>query len=342
MKKIYTLLTAIAIVSFSFAQTQLTQANSAPTSGNSYTYYVADSSASPGAAGSGQTWDFSTLQGYGNSFSLDVVNASSTPDYPTYFSSSSVADTAAGQNKTYYTSTVDSLNSQGLIIPNAPTVGKVIVEFDGDDEKLLTYPFQMGNNFTDGISGTAYFNGVSAAVSGNVTVTADGSGTLKMPMGNIFSNVLRVKTVENLTGSFLGQTVTLSSTRYDFYDTDSSKYPILRFVQASFNGAQNNFVWSQYPLNAGAGIQTLANVNAFNIYPNPANNNVNINIDLKQAQNVQINIYDMTGRALKTITRTGLTGSNTFAINTSKFTTGIYNVVLQSNNKSISKRLFIK
>jgi hypothetical protein len=66
--------------------------------------------------------------------------------------------------------------------------------------KKLQYPFTFNNSFTDNFSGQAWGMVSPFSITGNITVTADGYGTLVLPSGTV-NNVLRVRSVKVTAGN---------------------------------------------------------------------------------------------------------------------------------------------
>lgn len=66
---------------------------------------------------------------------------------------------------------------------------------------IATYPVAYGYSKTDGVSGSFKFGTNTGACNGSITVVADGMGTVKFPFGATFNNVLRLKSVQELTVS---------------------------------------------------------------------------------------------------------------------------------------------
>lgn len=80
----------------------------------------------------------------------------------------------------------------------------------------------------------------------------------------------------------------------------------------------------------------------FNIFPNPANSNFNVQFDLKENSEVDINIYNILGNSVKTISLGNITAKTyNESINVADLTTGLYIVSIQSENSTNSKKLHI-
>ena len=73
------------------------------------------------------------------------------------------------------------------------------------------------------------------------------------------------------------------------------------------------------------------------VYPNPANDNVNISMSLEQDQQAIVQIYDFSGRIV--LERSVVTGSSPSAISTEQLNQGIYlyNVQIDGTNVKSGK-----
>ncbi len=112
---------------------------------------------------------------------------------------------------------------------------------------------------------------------------------------------------------------------------DSNLYVGGAFTMAGSTPANRIAVWG----NNSVGINEPKNTNQFfNIYPNPANNFIDVETEFK---NYSISVFDNMG---KLILREN-SNQNKTRINLSPFSNGIYFIQLQSNGKLVSKK-FIK
>ncbi len=88
---------------------------------------------------------------------------------------------------------------------------------------------------------------------------------------------------------------------------------------------------------AGVGISSdLTIAKSLNIYPNPAQNTVNVVMD--EHSTATINIYDMVGRKVKEIT----TNSKVTTINIEDLEKGIYMIVGEQNNTVRSQKIIVE
>lgn len=327
------------------AQPTLTNANMVPSIGETYTYYVADSLANPGGSGANITWDFSALKGYAvPTETVYIVNPAVTPQGPVYFTNSQFADTSAGKNITYYTANSNEMINKGYVFVN-PYTGSSVIEWDINDEKIMQFPFTYNTSFNDTYSGTLHYTvlgtPLTAAISGSVNVQGDGHGTLMLPFSVTLNNVLRVVTTENASANIPGfGPVSISSTIYSFYEPGTSKYPILRIINSTLNGTQNNVAYCMYPLHPGASITENSAFKNISLFPNPANQNAQLRFYSPNNQTAQVLLKNMLGQNVTTVFNGTLNaGNNTFNIDTEQLKSGIYFIVIENSESSETVKL---
>jgi hypothetical protein len=91
-----------------------------------------------------------------------------------------------------------------------------------------------------------------------------------------------------------------------------------------------------------SGIKELNNVITCNISPNPATEKTNLEIDLTTEELVSIDLYDVSGRKLKTLFKGKLIpNKNTISMDLSDFQTGYYFVKVNGENISINQSVII-
>lgn len=97
---------------------------------------------------------------------------------------------------------------------------------------------------------------------------------------------------------------------------------------------------SDFPM--GIEENSALKTNSFNVYPNPANDNVYVNFDLKSNANVNITITNMVGQTVKTITNNNMNGSQNINIDVKDLNAGVYFVNLKVNNETKVQKLVIE
>jgi hypothetical protein len=70
------------------------------------------------------------------------------------------------------------------------------------------------------------------------------------------------------------------------------------------------------------------------VYPNPANDNATVALEMKQGGNLKIALIDLTGKTVKTVFNDmAMKGQQTFEFNTNDLSTGLYIISIASDNK---------
>ena len=93
--------------------------------------------------------------------------------------------------------------------------------------------------------------------------------------------------------------------------------------------------------NPAAGINSVDEQRFGQFYPNPANNIANIEISLKGDESYEVMIVDLMGRIAHCSTLNA-SGDIIYNVNTSKLSSGIYNVVFQNKNERVVRRMIVK
>lgn len=90
------------------------------------------------------------------------------------------------------------------------------------------------------------------------------------------------------------------------------------------------------------GIKDLpSTVNNFVLYPNPANNKISVNLDLKEASNIVLDITDITGKQVALWVNEKQSGSFEKQFSTESLPNGVYFVRLQVNGNITTQKINI-
>jgi hypothetical protein len=109
----------------------------------------------------------------------------------------------------------------------------------------------------------------------------------------------------------------------------------------------NNNCYIIYPIvnitsTTGIGKITSGNLSLFSASPNPANEYIHVNFALQSPSDIEILVYDLNGRALKTIKTTNLNaGDNSIGIDVSNFAAGSYLYSIDSKGKKIFSKFIL-
>jgi hypothetical protein len=83
-----------------------------------------------------------------------------------------------------------------------------------------------------------------------------------------------------------------------------------------------------------------SNINSIDVYPNPSANIVNISIDLKEQTNLQIDVMDITGKIVASISNDkNQQGKVTKHFNTDALVSGLYSIRINANGKIANRKL---
>ena len=160
-------------------------------------------------------------------------------------------------------------------------------------------------------------------------VSSNNLGTFYQPMDSGAAHVANyggfgMPTIVVLGGSGANRRVMFSTLSFSTSDTTEMRNKIL----AQINGT--------------TGITDLPSaVNAFSVFPNPASDNITINLDLKEASNLLIDVTDITGKQVAIISNEKLNGIITKQFNTSELPSGNYFVRLQVDGNTATQKLII-
>jgi len=362
MKNIYTLI--LFVITFSvntLAQPILTQNNFTFAFPDSTLYYIADTNTVlNNTIGDGVVFDYTTLRGYGmtqKAYYIDPASTSSTSDFPT--ASLAEKSSLSAVNIVYSLSTADSVTNLGFVA-DIVGFGFTTAKYNIDPEAVIRFPFKYGDGYTDNYAGTfsanvAIVGTVSTNAAGSVTVEADAWGRLDLETISIDS-VLRVKRVENLVTDPIILTplptitpLTVNATVINYYKPSLSKAPLISFVDASYSQdgsivQANKTVLSQYPMSF-VSVEEINLINSIQLYPNPsANHSTNLVLEVEKSVQTRIELLNSLGQSVYEVANTKLPlGKNTFQLDLTKLSKGIYFVSISIDNKvKVAKKLIIE
>jgi hypothetical protein len=283
--------------------------------------------------GTNVTWDFSNLainSTVGVISSSFIAAASATVPPPT---GATLAEDQGGSYTFYKSVTTPTTEFQLQSIK----FGTVALTFT-NTALIARWPVSYGYDVIDNISGTAQQGTVNAQFTGSVHTVADGSGTLKLPLGNNFMNVLRLKSVQTITVTIFTiiQIATVKQTIYQYFKA-GDKFPVLTvnassttFSSQTTDATTANGNAAYLPI--GIKENSLKPVN-FNVLPNPANTEVSVQLENNKIASSLVLINSI-GQTLKSI-------SNTNTMNVSEIPSGVYYLEVHSGDHSARKPVMI-
>ncbi|MFA5574056.1 MAG: T9SS type A sorting domain-containing protein [Brumimicrobium sp.] len=348
MKKNILLFSTLLLSGISTAQFN---PDNAPQIGESIQLYVIDSTAASyhDIVGDGVTWDYTNLEDYGSQLSKSInVIAVSETDYESTFNLSDKAIELEGELTTYFTDDANARISQGLVF-NDPELGDLVIKLDNNGEEYYNYPFNLNDEIIGTISGEAQFsyNGVpfTTTATGNYLTRVDGRGTLKLGVNSEYTDVLRYKMIDTVTIEVPIPGIPnyrAIHEQYEYYDFSVSNLPIfthssLWFGQIGTSVPPRNDYTLVLSLDSKTSSISKEELTASNIYPNPANNIVNIDLT-DNSSTAQVSIVDAMGRVVLTTT----TENGKAQVNVSSLDKGTYFVKIAADDKFATKTLVVK
>jgi len=287
MKKIYCLFILLFFTKIN-AQT-LTQGFNEPVIGDIDTHYRLDTSAFTqglpnGVTGNNVTWNFAGLIGAFPVVVDSFITPSAAPSNSNYPGSSYVQ-----HRDVLYSFYKSKSNPQQTELLGAYSTTASLTFTNS--AIIATYPVAYGYNLSDPVSGSFKYNSTNGACIGNITISADGQGTVNFPNNTSFQNVLRLKSVEILTLSTSAfQIGTFNQTIYNYY-IPGKKFPILNITYSTYQIIGNlptttAYVYGSDSYFTVAGIPVTSTDNAdYKVYPNPFHDQLFVNATQKIEEN---------------------------------------------------------
>lgn len=315
------------------AQPILTASGIMPVVGSTYSM-VTTNYVSEGSAGANQTWNlpFQTATSGSNT----GVTPGSTPNGAS-FPQATVAFSSGGAS-IYYKGTTAAMQNCGVVN------GSGTVMSYSDLEDMLHFPFTYTNTYTD----TWSVNYVQASYNyyrwGTTTVTADAYGTLTTPDGT-FANVTRVHFYQSYKDSTnivsMPFVINYENDEYMWY-LNGNHNVIAAVFTLTTDASPNPFTGGFYMTNVVAGVNDFSALTALSVAPNPATDVANFTVDLNQAKEVNVSIFNYAGQEIgKSITTAGFTGENKISISVAELPAGSYFAIVSLDGVQVSSQKIV-
>lgn len=218
-----------------------------------------------------------------------------------------------------------------------------------------TYPISFGYSNSDLGSGTITTSTLSGTFTSTIQTVADGIGILNLNSSVSLPNCLRVKIKQKIAFSFLGGLFagTVDQYLYNYYHS-SSKYPV-------FSISYNHIISSGFPLVGIPAINTnqskvealsnivlsvnekKSNTLIFKTFPNPATDEINIQLVLTQNETYTIEVINSLGQIVNARVLSNLNpGMHDENINVSTLESGVYSIKVKGKHSSGFQKLIIQ
>ncbi len=337
MKKIYTLILSLLFLGTSLnAQLSLSKAAYEPTIGDSYLTMGYDStSAIPKTTGTGQLWSFTTFSAQiTNTESITYTTVASTPASAIFSSSATMCKMRINGSNTQY----EYNKSSGSILEyvgSYDTSGPQTTTFSNTGI-IASWPISLTSSNSDAFAAVQTSTSSTVTMNGNYSYTATGAGTVILPGGNVHTNCLQVRTTLTISMIQGTNTSTYSDKTYTYYSA-SVKAPIIEInYQSQTSGTNTSTGYNIYVNTSAQSVGLTENKSAsadFIVYPNPANEKVNIFLPDNEIPR-SIEIIDMLGRVVTS-------SNNSVSVITSSLSKGLYSIRVNSKNGTGQKSLMI-
>ena len=316
------------------AQITLTATNNNPSIGTTITTHIVDGTTiNAGSSGANATWNYASM-----------VSQSSAPS--TYVLPSTLSQGAShgvanmGINSTsgesYFVVDGDEYSLQGTYIPSSSH------DIYTNPREFVKFPITYLNSFNETFSGTSENIQASTtyARGGNITIEADGYGTLVMPYGTV-NNVLRIKTTTIYADTFMSNPLATYNDVHYFWFNANTNSILMTYNEFTFSTivSESATYLDVADVVTGLGDDFVQN-SALLMYPNPCSGNVNISL-AQLYENALVRILDITGKVVKTQQFESGVRLQNFSVN--DLETGFYFVqLLENGNISSTEKLIVQ
>ncbi|MBN2350579.1 MAG: T9SS type A sorting domain-containing protein [Bacteroidales bacterium] len=253
----------------------------------------------PGEGGYNQVWDYSELK-ITRDFEGLIEKSVFSKNFNEVLNTNVVLKEF--NNQFYFKGDDNSLELYGVAIND-----KIIMKYNKPFVKMK-YPFGYGDSFSGTYNGDYYSGDLKGVIDGIYSVEADGYGSLLLPNNVRIDDVLRVKTIRTYDQVFQGRSQNISVITYRWY-AKNERFPLLVLIESRYlnNDKTNSSYQAAYRadldlLFIATGMNDNADINSFNVFPNPFHSIATIQYSLVNDGQVVIDLYSINGDKLKTIT----------------------------------------
>lgn len=133
-----------------------------------------------------------------------------------------------------------------------------------------------------------------------------------------------------------------ANTSYIIKSVNSGTFYHLQFTR--FDGTATGKTVFQKRVLATTSVKNVASkVSEYSVYPNPAQNNINIMLDAKaNAANTQLVLMDMTGKVLQHTTVDLKKGVNAYSFDVSAYPSGTYVIMVNGGEWKVSEKIMVQ
>ena len=220
----------------------------------------------------------------------------------------------------------------------------------------LMFPFSFGDAKSGIYSGATQSGNSTSYFDGTYVTTADAWGTLILPNGNVYKNVLRVKVDKEYTETYGKSTFKISSIRYQYF-AEGARYPIIITIEQEYTpesgcnckNSKYTAMYMEKPAvykndaeKVGKKKNAKPEISSFNYLasPNPFAESLNVAFNLENDANVAIDILDMKGNTVLSLFKNNLSaGQYSYDFETSALFPGAYTLSIKVNGKVYANKM---
>lgn len=324
---------------------QTINSSNMPSIGEEYSYFQDTLQYSQGAAGNGVTWNFSNVTFPATLEHEYYVNPSTTLNASSFPTATIAEGQAFDTNYTYFKINATEYTAVGAV------QGTQLQTYT-NPLTYATFPLTFGTTVTDNFAGSINTAFGVLSVTGNVNGIADGSGMITLPGSGGTVQALRFKVIIQQTLTLtvpFAVTINNYTTQYMWFDP-STKNVIFQVGRdstvSSFAGQPSttdiSFTVRQKQGMVLTGASEFKTPNLMEVFPNPSFGKTRVNYSAKQNEQINVSVFDVTGKLVEKITESGNSGSSSIELNTSEWEKGIYLVQITQDKYQVTKKLVVK
>jgi hypothetical protein len=323
----------------------LTKAGQEPAQGDSRTILEYDSvGVVPKSTGANQNWNFTSVQQTTYTAFESYVSPSTVPSSSLFPGTTLVSSDGSGSYNFFKSSSSPSQKFEQLgyiDVSFPPAYGKSYVL---NPKTLYNWPITSGTTFTDSFASIDI--GSIGSSTGTSTTTCSGSGTITLPNGAVYSNILQLRTIakENSVYTFSNISVTFTTTEVTYnYFHPTQKFPLLIASYFVYDDGDFKDTYLYLGVNSviTVGIKDQAKNNSFLVYPNPAKDKIILVFDNPSGEVASVEIYDLVGKNVLTKSLDNAIKINE-TIDLARFEKGIYVLKIVVGTSVQSTKLVIE
>ena len=338
-KKIIAVLLLVSVNTICHAQSTLTAANFNPIANDAFVTRNCDTlGITPGAYGANITWNFSSLSITSSDTGI-AQYCYLTPECSLFPGSSLGIFTPSTSMYNYVITSTSALSQNGYY----GSATQYAVFSDPMDQ--LHYPFTYLSTFLDTYAGVLTYSGMAVHEQGITYDTCDAYGTLILP-SRVDSNVLRVHTHQIFIDSAnVFGTPSIDTFLFDSYVWYKPNYHSA-LLSISLTHQLHGTISSKSVSCVGFGPLDVPAVtklsSTIQLYPNPTNNELNIQFTTARRENVNITVTDLLGREIATVTNSAYEGETHLNFDTHNISKGVYFICFKSGTETITKKFVVQ